>query len=166
MKFNILWYNVRGLNEPSSIATLRQYIQQQHPSLDLLCLQETKLRHDAAQRLGRSLWRRAQCWSYEASAGYTPDGRQAGRGGTAILLGPKWRKFVSATGSFLQNRACKVILSGIFVGDIGFLNIYAPNDPLHRCVLWETILRELPRHCQWIMLGDFNMVEARRDKSS
>lgn len=27
------------------------------------------------------------------------------------------------------------------------INLYAPNSHAERCVLWETMLRELPRHC-------------------
>lgn len=53
-----------------------------------------------------------------------------------------------------------------FPGDLGFINIYAPVEPLARKVMWETMSRELPSTCRWILLGDFNMVEKREDKTS
>lgn len=166
MKFSNMSINARGLNEPSAVEQLRHYLRRQNPTIDLLLIQETKLRNQAATQLGRMLWKGSRCWSVEASVGYTPNGRLAGRGAIATLLAAKWNKFVNASGEVMGNCASWFTLRGIPGGEIGFLNVYAPNDSLHRCVLWESLLRDLPRHCQWVIMGDFNMVEARADKSS
>ena len=74
-------------------------------------------------------------------------------------------KFIRTIGTFMNNCGFWFILSGIPSDNLGVINIYALNDPLYRCILWETLLRELPRHRKWIVMGDFNMVEARIDKS-
>ena len=166
MKFTVMSFNVRGLNEASSVDKLHGYIRNQKPKLDLLFLQKTKLRNEATVQLGQTLWRGGRCWSLEATIGYTPNGHQAGRGGIATLLSAQWSKFVSALGSIMNNRGFWFILGGIPGGDLGFLNIYAPNKPIHQCILWEFVLCDLPRHCKWILVGDFNMVEVRVDKSS
>jgi hypothetical protein len=49
---------------------------------------------------------------------------------------------------------------------VGFINVYAPNDSGARCELWTTLAIELPQADRWILLGDFNMVENRQDKSN
>jgi exonuclease III len=69
MNFKSISFNVRGLNDTASIPMLRNYIDS-IPSLDLLCLQETKLCRQAAAGLGQHLSPGAQCWNIEASAGY------------------------------------------------------------------------------------------------
>ncbi|OAE29935.1 hypothetical protein AXG93_773s1760 [Marchantia polymorpha subsp. ruderalis] len=65
----------------------------------------------------------------------------------------------------LANRVQWLILQGLLDVDVGFANIYAPNDSLSRCLLWEALAQNLPQTCRWILLGDFNMVERRADKT-
>lgn len=129
-------------------------------------IQEHKLRGQGALNLGRSLWRRATTFCTEAEIGYTPDGSNAGKGGIASLIAPKWAKFISQSGSICGGRVHWFILKRLSGGDIGFANIYALHEPHPRRVLWESMARELPNTCRWILLGDFNMVERRVDKSS
>lgn len=54
--------------------------------------------------------------------------------------------------------------------NFGIANIYAPNDAASRCLMWIALARDLLRGCQWMLLGDYNMVEhwtykSRRDAS-
>jgi len=58
------------------------------------------------------------------------------------------------------------IFSRLFGGYIGFINLYIPIESQSKNLLWETILRELSNSCWWILLGDFNIVERRFDKSN
>jgi hypothetical protein len=51
-------------------------------------------------------------------------------------------------------------------GDIVVLNIYASTDVRIRIDLWGEFLAVLPRDYWWLMVGDWNMVEYRSDKSS
>lgn len=48
---------------------------------------------------------------------------------------------------------------------MGTANIYVPNDSPARCLLWKALPRELSQACRLILLGDFNMVERRADKT-
>jgi hypothetical protein len=70
------------------------------------------------------------------------------------------------SGFILDNRAHWFILQGLSRGDIGFVNIYAPNESSHRIRLWKALMTDLPNTCRWILAGDFNMVELRQDKIS
>jgi hypothetical protein len=49
---------------------------------------------------------------------------------------------------------------------MGILNIYNPNDQYDRRLLLQEISLVLPRHCRWILGGNFNMVETLADKSN
>ncbi|KAG0558298.1 hypothetical protein KC19_10G017200, partial [Ceratodon purpureus] len=86
-------------------------------------------------------------------------------GGVITLVHPRWSTKLGASGSCLDNRAHWFILQGIPGGDVGFVNIYVPNDSPTRCLLWETLARDLPPQSRWILLGDFNIVEHRADKT-
>lgn len=87
MNLKIITVNVRGLNHPASVPSLCNYISS-IPSLDVLCIQETKLWGANTTSLGRRLWSQAQCWSVEASQGYANnlDMTGAGKGGIITLL--------------------------------------------------------------------------------
>lgn len=164
MKLKLLSYNVRGLNDPASIDNLRNYLHRN--PVDFLFIQEHKLRGQGALHLGRTLWKCATTFITEAEPGYTIDGTHSGKGGMATLIAPRWSKLITDSGSLFGDRTHWCILSKLPGRDLGFVNLYAPNKP-HTCrILWETLARELPTSCGWVMLGDFNMVERRGDKSN
>lgn len=167
MKIHLLSLNVRGLNEDAAVDTVQAYIRDMRPTLDIVAIQEHKVRGLSLTQVTTRLWRQAKAFGLEASVGYghNPLGAGAGCGGLITMLHPRWTRMVSANGALLENRAQWFILHGLPGGDLGVANIYAPNDSPSRCVLWETMARELPQTCRWILLGDFNMVEYRADKS-
>lgn len=167
MRLNFLSFNARGLNDASAIAALQLYMQDCRPIPDIVMIQEHKCRGSAMQNLGKALWRHATFWGMEASPGYghDEDATGAGCGGIATLLAPRWESLVSASGSIFDNRVHWFILSGVPGGDLGIANVYAHNSSPERCQLWEAMTRELPGHCRWVILGDFNMVETRSDKN-
>ena len=49
--------------------------------------------------------------------------------------------------------------------NIGVACIYAPNIPLERRHLWHIMVDLLPKDCDWILGGGFNMTERVQDKS-
>ena len=57
-------------------------------------------------------------------------------------------------------------LEGIEGGNIGLACIYAPNISTERRHLWRDIMKLLPKDCDWILGGDFNLTERREDKSN
>lgn len=167
MKLNLLSFNVRGLNDDSAVELMRSYLTNSQPSLDFVALQEHKICGSGTTRLGDRLWRGSQSFVLEALVGYghDPSDPGAGCGGVITLINPKWASHIGATGSLMENRLHWVILKGLPGGDVGIANIYAPNESSARCQLWEKMEQELPHSCRWILIGDFNMVESRLDKT-
>jgi len=73
---------------------------------------------------------------------------------------------VSQYGTIMENHAQWVILQGVLGGDLGILNVYAPNDSQGRYQLWKSLIRKLPTTWRWIIGGDFNTVESCWDKTN
>ena len=48
---------------------------------------------------------------------------------------------------------------------MGISCVYAPNIPTDRRHLWHILVDALPKDCEWILGGDFNMTERPGDKS-
>lgn len=165
MNFKLLSHNVRGLNEGSSVPTLRNYVQS-IGQLYVLYIQEHKLRGKIAAQLGRKLWPQAHCWSLEANPGYAFQTNGASKSGIATLLAPRWVHLVSNSGMLSENRAHCFILTRMPGGDLGVVNIYAPNKPASRIRLWQEMIDNLPTTCRWIFTGDFNNVENWQDKTN
>jgi exonuclease III len=130
MKLNLLTFNSRGLNKEIAVASLHQYIQQFQPRLDIVAIQEHKLRGDAFNRLSQKLWRNAMAIGTEASPGYghNPGDARVGCGGIVTLLAPQWSKLVSQIGTIHNNKVHWFILAGLPKSDVGIANVYAPND--------------------------------------
>ena len=167
MMIKIITFNVRGLNDPKKVDRLRNFFQNSQRGVDVIFLQEHKLRDTKAANLGRTLFPRRKCWVSEADPGYNVDGQEgAGKGGICTLLHEKLAPLVSSYGSILHNRAFWFRLKGLPGGDLGILNIYAPNDSRERTLLWQELSARLPSDCRWIVSGDFNMVESAQDKST
>jgi len=78
----------------------------------------------------------------------------AERLGTTIV--EEWKLMV--------NRIHWTRLRRLLGGDLGVANVYAPNNPKDHCCLWDEMVKCLPKNCRWIFVGDWNMVEARKDK--
>ncbi|KAG0628129.1 hypothetical protein M758_1G003200, partial [Ceratodon purpureus] len=163
MRLNLLSFNARGLNDPAATDSLQFYLKACQPAPDIVYIQEHKRRGIALSSLGPALWRHALSFGLDASPGYGNQDHEdgAGCGGVLTLLAPRWSHAVTASGSILDNRVQWVILSGLPGGDLGIANVYAHNTPQERCHLWEAMTRDLPAQCRWLLLGDFNMVEAR-----
>lgn len=90
----------------------------------------------------------------------------AGCGGIATILAPKWAKLVAESGTVMTNRAHWIVLIGLSGGDLGILNIYALDESHLRSRLWEALITQLSTTCQWVIAGDFNMVELHHDKTN
>ena len=68
---------------------------------------------------------------------------------------------VAESCSILNNWAQFIVLCGVPGGDIGFINVYAPNDSIEKIQLMEELMTTLPPNCRWIIVGNFNFVESR-----
>lgn len=61
-------------------------------------------------------------------------------------------------------RAVWAIIENDNIGSMGILGIYTPNDILDKTALQKEIFAHLDFSVQWIMLGDFNMIENSSDQ--
>jgi hypothetical protein len=73
---------------------------------------------------------------------------------------------VSTSGHSRCGTAQWVRIAGLPGGDINVINVYASTNSLERVALWEELSHVLPRDCRSILVGDFNFVERRTDKSN
>ena len=87
------------------------------------------------------------------------------KGGVGILLASKYASLVTAHGALYENKVVWVKIEGVEGGNIGIVCIYAPNIPTDRRHLWHIMVDALPKDCDWIIGGDFNMTERAQDKS-
>lgn len=69
-------------------------------------------------------------------------------------------------GSLYDDRVVRIKLEGIEGGNIGFTCVYAPNIPTDQRHLWHIMNDALPKDCEWIIKGDFNITERPEDKSN
>jgi hypothetical protein len=84
-----------------------------------------------------------------------------GRGGSALLLHPLLT--VISSGILNKGRATWVVVSHS-EGPVGLASIYAPNSSRLWAVLWEELKNTLPS-AQWILSGDYNMIESRSNST-
>lgn len=68
--------------------------------------------------------------------------------------------------NLLGNRFQWIRLRALTEGDVGIANVYAPNSPMECYYLWATMVHKLYQNCKWILNGDWNMVENKKDKSN
>lgn len=168
MKWNIITHNIRGLNDPDNIARERCFINSLTPRVDIVMVQEHKLRGKALENLGNRLMPGCASWILEAAPGEKSwiNPNAAGKGGVGILLTHKYARFVTEHGALYDDRVVWIKLEGIEGGNIGIACIYAPNIPTERRHLWHIMVDALPKDCEWIFGGDFNMTERPQDKSN
>ncbi|XP_040986403.1 uncharacterized protein LOC121234516 [Juglans microcarpa x Juglans regia] len=154
MKPKILSWNVRGLNDSNKCLRIKSLLRMW--KVDIVCLQETKLRI-IDQRLIRSLWGCSYVgWSYLASEGAS-DG---------VLL--MWDKRVveeveECVGTFSVACLFKNVVDG---WEWAYAGIYGPNLDRERRRLWEELARvyylwDVP----WCMGRDFNITRFPSERS-
>lgn len=106
MKLKIVSFNVWGLNAPASIPTLKHYLDS-IPTIDVLLLQEIKLRNVACNKLKTSLWQQAASWVVEASPEYGngDSARRVEKVGIVTFIAPQYTNCVTRTSLVMTNRA-------------------------------------------------------------
>ena len=72
-------------------------------------------------------------------------------------------QFIFHSQQVVEGRAHYLLLK---ISDLvyGFLNIYVPNDRAACKGFWTHFVQQLPHVDHWCMGGDFNMIEATRDR--
>ena len=69
MKWNIITHNIRGLNDPESISKERCFLTNLTPKVDVVMIQEHKLRGKSMKNLGNKLMPGCASWILEAASG-------------------------------------------------------------------------------------------------
>ena len=67
MKWNMITHNIRGLSDPESIAKESSFIQLLTPRVDVVMIQEHKLRGKVLENLGSRLMTGCTSWILEAA---------------------------------------------------------------------------------------------------
>ncbi|KAL3676158.1 hypothetical protein R1sor_026106 [Riccia sorocarpa] len=114
--------------------------------VSVLCLQEVK---NSEARLERQLA------SLIHGATIVADLNNEARGGTAMLIDPSVRVLNTGTKGDGSCAWAKIQTSR---GEVTVCSVYAPGTPQERRVLWDWMVQTLAEG-QWIISGDFNMVE-------
>ncbi|GMJ12298.1 hypothetical protein HRI_004899000 [Hibiscus trionum] len=153
MNLAILSWNVRGLGRPEKSRAVTTVVRKS--KAQMVFLQETKL--DAGktrlyERLKGNKYGNLECVGVDGAAG-----------GMAILWEPNFfnldtksssSRYIALVGSLVQNRV-----------QIGFINVYAPNDQHERKNFWlqlEGLIESLD--VPVIVGGDFNAVKSVEEK--
>lgn len=86
------------------------------------------------------------------------------KGGTTILLSSRVSDRIIDHGIITPGRAQFILLQWTKDTRIGIINVYGFNDTSSRARLWNQIRNFLLPEAQWIIAGDFNMIEQIEDK--
>lgn len=105
MKWNIITHNIRGLTDPECIAKEKNFLNSLNPKVDIVMIQEHKLRGKAIENIGTKIMLGYASWVLEASPGERSwlNPNAAGKGGVGILLAKKYARLVTAHGSLYDN---------------------------------------------------------------
>lgn len=155
MNLTLLSQNLQGLNNLDTLSKVQNYFSLLH-QIDILLLQEHKLRGDKTAALGKAMWPQAGFYAVDASPayGHAAEDPGAGSGGICMWIAPSIKHLVQSFGQSRSGRAQWLRLSGVPRGDISVLNVYAPNFPNERRALWDELVSTLPQDCRWVMAGD------------
>ena len=136
--------------------------------VDVLCLQEHKLRGDMVDGTSR-------CFGGGITIGLSKlvlaTRLRIGEYGLGEVASP-CASILDLNLSFTtkvalaKNRVQWIRFKGLDGGHLGILNVYASNSFGERCVMWNEVFQFIPTYCRWIMTSDFNMVDNPLDRSS
>jgi exonuclease III len=142
MKLNLITQNVRGLNAPATQTSLRNFFSSYFRDIEVLCLQEHKLRGKRFADLGFRIWGQAHFFGCKASPGYNhQDGTVgAGKEGICMFVNPRVKHLIYSQGTIGVNLAQWIRFSRLPGGDVAVLNVYAPNNPVERIQLWQELV--------------------------
>jgi exonuclease III len=139
MKISLLMQNVQGLNAPAAPYQIRNFLCTYLKNIDVLYLQEHKLRGAKLTDLKSKLWNQAHFFGCDATEGYGhQDGTPgAGRGGICLFVNPTIKHMIHSQGVVGVNHAQWIRLIGFDGEDIAILNVYALHSARGRIRLWR-----------------------------
>ncbi|CAM6094401.1 unnamed protein product [Calypogeia fissa] len=167
MALHLLSYNLQGLSSQEARDKTRLFVQNLHPRIDILCIQEHKLRDAHTAFLSRQIWPHVEFVVAPASDGVHARRNNvvlAGKRGNLIAVGPRLKGSITARGTLPSGCGSWVHLDHFSFGLLGVLSVYAPNEKLERALLWRELFSILDPDRPWIIASDFNNVEDPADQ--
>ncbi|KAL3689068.1 hypothetical protein R1sor_015377 [Riccia sorocarpa] len=168
MKLVIGTYNVRGIFARSARTKLKALIQSTKPSLDILTIQEHKLRDTSIDFFSSSIWPNAVLFNLPASDGVHAQRNQhvnGGKGGVIIVVSPSIAQLITGHGTLPNNGGLWLHIDTVEGRRLGFAAIYVPNAAADRAILWESLESSLNTSRSWFAAGDFNMITHTMDQA-
>ncbi|KAL3682578.1 hypothetical protein R1sor_000600 [Riccia sorocarpa] len=168
MRIVVGTYNVRGLCSRAARSRLKNVIREIKPSLDILTIQEHKLRENNINFLTSTLWPQATLFNLPAANGTYAERNPlvtGGRGGVLLAVSP-------AISPLIVNHGTLPLQSGLWIHldlqdgtKLGVAAVYAPHTSAERALLWEALHSFLHDSRKWIMAGDLNMITSSFDQA-
>ncbi|KAL3682636.1 hypothetical protein R1sor_000658 [Riccia sorocarpa] len=162
MRLVIATYNVRGICARTARTKLRQFIQGCRPNLDILAIQEHKLRDTNIDFLTFSIWPQAAVFHLPAADGaHTLRNLLVigGKGGVSILVNPTLAPLIVGHGTLVPlDGGLWLHLDTADGRKLGFVALYAPKASADRTSLWREMESALDTSRNWFLTGDFNMI--------
>lgn len=141
---------------------LKRFLTGTSPRSDIVLIQEHHLPIQECIQKGNKLLFRGGVGLWN-DATYSPQS-QRHQGGMAILLSAKAGSALEEHGILLQGRMQFAVIRVTRQLKVGIINVYGYNDNATRSQVWtELHSTELPE-AEWIIGGDFNMIEEQEDK--
>lgn len=114
MKWNIITHNLKGLNDPEGVTRERYFLTSLTQMIDVIMIQEYKLRGKAIEDIGRRLMQEYDSWILEAVPGEKNwiNTNAADKNGLNIILSNKYARLTIEHGALYDNRLMCIKLKG------------------------------------------------------
>lgn len=165
-QLNIASLNVQNFGRGAAGARkrrdIRDFFRHTIPRPDILLIQEHKFSLQECKQKVRSLdFLRGNAFWNEAQYSAAKD---SFKGGTGIVISPKISTMLVDHETIVPGHAQFITIQFTKELKVGILNIYAHNYTSSRARLWNTIRHYNLPEAEWILGGDFNMIESLDDK--
>lgn len=131
MKLCRISYNSQGLTTRGACLNVNCFIQTFEPRIDFLCVQEHKVRGHVEFLLKQEIWRDALFLISPAFDGVCAHRNPlvpGGHGSLFTAIAPRIKDLISDHGITPSGLGIWVHLQHVSFGQLGIINVYAPND--------------------------------------
>ncbi|KAL3682785.1 hypothetical protein R1sor_000807 [Riccia sorocarpa] len=167
MKLAIGTYNVRGIGARSARTKLRNVILSIKPALDVMAIQEHKLRDSNIDFITSTIWPHATVFNLPAADGLHAQRNplvSGGKGGVLLLVSPTFCPIIVQHGTIPNEGGLWIHFDTADGRKLGLAAVYAPNTPTERTRLWAALDSSLDASRSWFLIGDFNMIISQNDQ--
>lgn len=156
-----------GLTTPKERLKASFFLQGLPKPVDIVCGQEHKIRSPNIVGLN-GIWLEAEFICALADDGVHARCNQfvlARKGGVFMAIGPSFHSYIIDKGITMLGRAVWAHFNHPQLGKIGGVIVYAPNNHKQREALWNELSLIMLDKCKpWVIVGDYNMIDAQGDR--